>query len=366
MVQIDIVRAANAAFADSTKKTFVAVVTGGTAGIGECAVRALATTFGRREGEKGFLRVYIVGRNEEAARKIIDDCTVACPGGTFRFHKGDLSLLNEVDRVCAEITQQEERESDAKNEKAKIDFLVCCQGILSLKRQETKEGLDMYFCLFYYSRMRFIDRLLPLLAESPSGGHVVSVLNSGVTPALVLDDLGLRNPRNQGLQTAFAHLVGMTNIFMEEVARRNPGRISLSHYYPGFVSTNIGDRSNFPGWTKVLYRIIAPLAAPFSVPFEECGQRVMFMASPARFPARKGEGSYGDQTAKARNGDGIEVAEGMDGIVGSGAYRVDRDDDTYPKEKKYSELRSNGVAEKVYQHVMTVFAEIEAGKVFKG
>ncbi|KAI1379109.1 hypothetical protein F4677DRAFT_358331 [Hypoxylon crocopeplum] len=151
------------------------------------------------------------------------------------------------------------------------------------------------------------------------------------------------------------------------MARRNPGRIALSHYYPGFVPTDISANSNFPWWLKFLSKwVLYPLTRPFWVPLEESGHRVLFMASPTRFPARKDTGSYNGKTAAGGSIDGLEVAEGMDGKVGSGAYRVSKYGDTYPKEKLYSKLRENGVAEKVYQHTMTVFREIETGGRFKG
>ncbi|KAI1778921.1 NAD(P)-binding protein [Hypoxylon cercidicola] len=326
MVKLDIVRSANAALADATKPV-VAVVAGGTAGIGEFTVRAIATTYaGCGDGS---LRVYIVGRNEGAARKIIADCEAACPGGSFRFHKGDLSLPKEVD--------------------------------------QTPEGLDKYFCLFYYSWMRFVDQLLPLLTASPLPWHVVSVLNASVKSDLILDDMSLRDPRNQGLLKAFAHRVGMTNIFREEVARRNPGKISLSHYHPGNVPTNAATSGNFPWWLKtILTWIVIPLSRPFGVPFEECGQCVLFMASPTRFPARKVDGEIQDKTTTSiKRINGLEAAEGMDGEVGSGAYRVTRDGDAYPREKRYGEFHENGIVEMVYQHTVTAFAEIEAGRAFR-
>lgn len=130
MVKLDIVRSANAALADV--KPFVAVVAGGTAGIGEFTVRAIAATF----ASCGIgLRVYIVGRNESAARKIIADCGAVCPGGSFCFYKGDLSLPNEVVRIYAEITQEDE--ARASRTLAKINFLVCCQETLSTSHEGT-------------------------------------------------------------------------------------------------------------------------------------------------------------------------------------------------------------------------------------
>ncbi|KAI1103225.1 NAD(P)-binding protein [Jackrogersella minutella] len=364
MVKLSTVRAANAAFAEKTTKPFVAVVAGGTAGIGEAAVRELAATFAGRGGPGGSaVHVHIVGRNQQAADKIIEDCSAVCPGGVFQFHKGDLSLLREVDRVCAGITQFEQQDAEKRDAQATVDFLVECQGVLSLTVEDNEEGLDKYDTLYYYSRMRFVDRLLPLLTASPDCGHVVSVLNAGVQASVVFDDLALKNPRNQGMQTRFAHWIGLTNIFMEELARRNSGRLSMIHWHPGYVSTGIASASNFPWYLKVLLTyIVNPLCWCLWIPYEEVGQRILFMASPTTFPARESKSI----DATTRNVKGSETAVGIDGEIGSGAYLVDKKDGSLGKEKKYDELRANGSADKIYQHTMAVFAEIEAGRAFKG
>ncbi len=126
MVRLEVVRSCNTALLKS--KPFVAVFFGGTAGIGECGVRSLASTHGS-EG-KG-LRVYIVGRNQEAAANTIAHCLEVCPTGHFQFVPAkDLSLMRDIDRVCAEIISEERK---ASGETAKIDFLCLSQGFLSFK-----------------------------------------------------------------------------------------------------------------------------------------------------------------------------------------------------------------------------------------
>lgn len=129
MVSIDIVRSTNAHTVQ--KQPLIAVFTGGTAGIGSFAVEALASNVGKHNG-KG-LRAYIVGRNQAATETIIADCKTVCPTGDFIFVKADdLSLLKDVDRVCAEITKAEEEASKKEGGgKARVDFLVMTQGILS-------------------------------------------------------------------------------------------------------------------------------------------------------------------------------------------------------------------------------------------
>ena len=134
MVRLDIVRKSNAGFIQS--HPLVAVFVGGTSGIGEFTLRALAKTHGRQG--KG-LRAYIVGRNTAAAEKIIADCTGVCPSGQFRFVKaGDLSILKDVDRVCAEVTELEEKECAASGGKARIDILVMSQHYFPLIFQSRK------------------------------------------------------------------------------------------------------------------------------------------------------------------------------------------------------------------------------------
>ncbi|KAI0104346.1 hypothetical protein F4814DRAFT_84675 [Daldinia grandis] len=132
--------------ADSVGKPYVAVVACDTAGIGGSAVRALAATLADREDEEeeeeDMLRVYIVGRNEGAERNIVVEFSEACPQGMFRFHEGNMSLLREVDRVCADITRIELQEASVGGRVAKIDFLVSRQGVLSLAAEDTPRNYE--------------------------------------------------------------------------------------------------------------------------------------------------------------------------------------------------------------------------------
>ena len=128
MVHLDVVRAANSALVKS--QPLVAVFVGGTSGIGEQTIYALAAT--HAEKGKG-LRLYIVGRNAAAAQKIISECTRLCPGGSFRFVQAkDLALLEDVDRICAEIIRIEEDEN-ANGGTARVDLLVMSQALVNFQ-----------------------------------------------------------------------------------------------------------------------------------------------------------------------------------------------------------------------------------------
>ena len=140
MVKLDVVRTANTALVES--QPLVAVFFGGTSGIGHYTLRALATA--EANGGRGF-RAYIVGRNGKAAGDIISECRGICPQGQFRFFKADdLSLIQDVDRICAELIQLDEKEG----QDPRIDYLMMSQGSnIFLPRKGMSKVLDLVVLL---------------------------------------------------------------------------------------------------------------------------------------------------------------------------------------------------------------------------
>ena len=204
----------------------------------------------------------------------------------------------------------------------------------------TSEGLDTALSLSYYSRMRAITNLLPLLMESP-GGTVVSVINPKLEKKLRTDDLGLRQKGNFAIRLALSHAAHMTTFFMEAVAARHPGKLSLIHYFPGMVMTDLAYKSPIPGVVKMLWRyIMAPISKRRAIPLEECGARSIFLTAGKFAP----QGSH---------------AVGADGRIGSGAYRVDFDGETLPLNEDARHLREGGIIDMVWDHTMKTFDEIQ-------
>ncbi|MCJ1421511.1 hypothetical protein MMC32_007875 [Xylographa parallela] len=365
MVQIDVVRSCNSTLVKT--QPIVAVFVGGTSGIGENTIRALATT--HSDQGKG-LRLYIVGRNADAAKKIISECARVCPIGQFKFvQAGDLSLLKDVDHVCSEITRMEE-DDNANGGSARVDLLVMSHAYFPLlfrPRNETKEGLDMNMSLLYYSRMRFIIKLLPLLRASTLPAHIVSVYSAGKEGKLLQEDLSLRAPQHYGQANIRSHVTYMTTFFIEKLAEQNPGHLSLVHVFPGLVFTDAFSSADLPTWFKFSFPLAAPFVRPFTVPLEENGQRTLFLATP-RYPARQATNSgtiAGRDEASANKG-AAEIAVGTDGSRGSGAYACDPNGETIPLKEIYKKLRADGVAKKVWDHTMKAFDDIEAGGIFAG
>lgn len=216
----------------------------------------------------------------------------------------------------------------------------------------TKEGLDLSLSLLYYSRMRFVTQLLPLLTASPLPGRVVSIFGPGRDTKLILDDLSLSKPQNFNFTTLGSHAAYMTTFFFEKIAASNPGKISLSHYFPMLVITPAFKGDGVPGWFKGVYTVLNPLFKVLSVNPRECGDRVLFHTSP-RYPARPANG--GTHPAKVGS---IAIAMSSDGIRGGGAYRVNWNGEEVPLGKGYKNICKDEVRKKVWDHTMVVFQGI--------
>ncbi|RAL01771.1 uncharacterized protein BO80DRAFT_380655 [Aspergillus ibericus CBS 121593] len=348
MVGMDVVQASNTALVQS--QPLVAVFFGGTSGIGHYTLRALATA--EATNGKGF-RAYIVGRNAKAAEEIIAECHGIYPQGQIKFvQTDDISLIQEVDQVCAEIIQLEEEQ----NQDPRIDYLMLSQGgPIFLPRKDTKEGIDVTMSLMYYSRMRAIMKLLPLLLKSTLPAKVVSVYAAGLEDKLYLDDLSLRDLSHYSYSQARSHMIYMHTLFMETLAEQHRGKLSLIHIFPGLVLGPGFDKQDMPPWFKLLWRwIFVPVLAPFvTVPPTECGDRMLSLASP-RYPPRAVNFSETQE----------EAAVGTDGTHGSGVYSLSQKGETNYNNKAYQKIDKDEMRQRVWEHTMSAFGAIEAGKVF--
>lgn len=298
-----------------TRQSFTAVFNGAGGGIGAYTLIELARTYAGQHGKESTgLRCFVIGRNPAAAQDTIDKAKALNPAGEFIYVKAeDLSLLADVDKVCDVILKLER---DQTGEKAKIDCLVSSSGGLDFgRRSETPEGLDKSLSILYYSRIRFIENLLPLLLASPTPAHVLSIYAAGCYSKLFSDDLSLSKPGHYSYFNMRSSAVYQTTLFFEHLAQQHPGKLSLVHIFPGLVlKPNFG--KTLPLWFRVILPVLEPFMKLFvALPQTESGQRNVFAAtSHSRFPAKG--------LAAAESTDGVKPANGSDGVVGSGAYAV--------------------------------------------
>ncbi|KAF2867282.1 hypothetical protein BDV95DRAFT_598381 [Massariosphaeria phaeospora] len=320
----------------------VAVFVGGTSGIGFATAREFVRSTNSPH-------VYLVGRNPTEASRIIDELQQINPSSKLDFIKSDVSLLRNVDEVCKEIKEKEN----------KINLLFMTVGYLTFQgRNETTEGLDRKLSLHYYARMRFAQQLAPLLttaAKDPDPkanlSRVVTVLDPNISRNFTpnFEDLDLKTTFS--LKNCGTHASAMNNFAIEHFAKAYPDS-SFCHAYPSGVNTGIM-REQGPVMSAIWNVVGKTVFKPFMVDLTESGERHVYASTAPQFAPKANAGGVQD------------AAKGSDEVTGSGAYQLSWNGEVFGPSKKLETMRSNGAEDKIWGHTEQVFKKIceEGGKV---
>ncbi|CAK4030972.1 Hypothetical predicted protein [Lecanosticta acicola] len=328
MVRIDTIRESNAQGAQL--QDLVVVFVGGTGGVGESTAKELFIRTTRP-------RAYIVGRSQDKGKRVCNELQELNPDGKAFFIEKDISLMRNVDELCAELMQRE----------SKIHCLFLTAGFMTLRgRSETAEGIDRKMAVNYYSRMRCIMGLMPLLTAASNDNElsrVITVLAAGSEGEIRVDDLELRH--NFTLHACLAHCVVMTDFCIEEFAKRFPGT-SFSHSYPGTVKTGIANELSGP--VRLAVKVLYAVMTPWILNVQESGERHFFQMTSSCYPSRNG--SAGIPVPK-----GFSAFRGSDHRPGSGAYLLDWDGKSAGDESFLQKYREMNLGPKIWEHTMQIF-----------
>ncbi|PVH78301.1 hypothetical protein DL98DRAFT_573219 [Cadophora sp. DSE1049] len=282
MVSLTTIRQRNLSFAASHPTGYSCVFAGATSGIGAATLERMFTML----NESTF---YIIGRSETrfAAQRVkLENLN---PNNTIVFLEGEFSLLADVDAVCERIGVGAEKGS-----MKRVDLLYMSPGMYPLNGPEyTKEGLETCFAISYYSRLRLLSNLLPLLRRSPNP-RILNVLSGGREKAILETDIGLEKPENWSSRAIINHTTTMTSLAFYYLAEKDENReIVFIHSFPGLVRTQIFARqtrtgSEGSGW---LWRVMLPilrvmfavLMVVLGVDVEESGESMAFVLTSERF-----------------------------------------------------------------------------------
>lgn len=102
MIPLSTIKASNSTLAASLPPSLIAVFIGATSGIGEATLKLFAA-------HTTSPRIYFVGRNQDAANRIVAECRMLNPEGSYEFIRKDVSLIKNVDELCNEIEKREKR-----------------------------------------------------------------------------------------------------------------------------------------------------------------------------------------------------------------------------------------------------------------
>ncbi|GJP88564.1 short-chain dehydrogenases/reductase [Aspergillus niger] len=324
------VRQSNTALGAQRQK-MVAVFVGGTSGIGEATAKQMALAVKQPT-------IHLVGRNPASGSRVLEELRASNPNGSYNFIQSDVSLLRSVDKACEEITDKEKQ----------IDLLFMSTGHLSLSKNETDEGLDDNHALRYYSRMRFVQRLMPLLSASSGPARVVSILAGGQEGTMEEDNFDLR--KSWSFTKGNTYAATLNSLAIEHLATAHP-TVSFLHVFPGIVRTPLMNASfgNYGG------AILSFLSRPISMSPEESGERNLFLSTSAAYPPAtpKDPSQLGVPLVK-----GVDTASASTGKVGGGSYILKYDGSNATREKLMADYRARSFPGKVWDHTLETFKRV--------
>ncbi|KAK9451763.1 oxidoreductase andH [Limtongia smithiae] len=333
MVLLTDIRESNSRIATELPAKLVAVFVGGTSGIGETTMKQFAKNVKEP-------RIYFVGRSDTAAERIKTELAALNPHGEYFFIQSDVSLIKNVDKVCDEIKERE----------TAINVLCVSAGTLVMDKR-TSEDLPYFTALGLYSRLRFVENLLPLIEKATSLRRVLSVLIGTSEGDIDRNDL---SGESLSILRGRQHRASMMTFGLEALAKKAPS-VAFVHDYPGIVKTQLG-RDTKGVIMAIITVLFLAFAAFIRIPIDETGERHLFFLTSARFPAL----SEPETAAGVALGKDVSVALGSNGEPGSGVYSIDYNGETgSPKTfELLGKLRKEGVREQVWQYLEEVFTRI--------
>ena len=199
-------------------KQKIALVTGGTSGIGYATARELAG--------RGF-RVFLHGRTLDKAR----DAAARIQVGDVTPLYADLSEQAAVRRLADDLGGRTDR----------LDVLVNNAGVWNSERVLTVDGVEATFAVNHLAYYLLTGLLLPLLRPD---GRIICLASDShkQVPRMRFDDLSLEG-RYHGLRS-YAQSKLANVLFCYEYDRRKRDTTAIAAVQPGLVQTDIGLKGN--------------------------------------------------------------------------------------------------------------------------
>ena len=244
-------------------KNRVAIVTGGTGGIGREAARSLAAAGAE---------VVLVGRNRQRTESAVNEIKTITGNQKVDFLIGDLSSRSDVSRVAEEFLAT----------KRPLNILLNNAGAIFPSYRESVDGIEMTWALNHLAYFQLTNLLLDRLKESRPA-RIVSVASAA---HYGVKGINWDNPEFRGNYSAYKAYgqSKLANIlFTRELARRLRGTgVTANSLHPGFVATSFGHASR-------LYNAVMVFARPFQRSVEKGAKTSIYLCTSPEVETVSGE-----------------------------------------------------------------------------
>ncbi len=200
----------------------IILITGATSGIGLAAARELAKTGAT---------LVIHGRNEQKLNTVKTELAAICGEDKINVLLADMSSMEDVRKMADQFHSMHN----------KLDVLINnAGGVMTGKRQETKDGMEMTFALNVASVYLLTGLLFDKLRKSESA-RIINI-SSLAHKFGTIDFTNLQSEKKYSSGQAYGNaklqVVLLTEELHERMQKAGIDNISVNALHPGVVSTN--------------------------------------------------------------------------------------------------------------------------------
>lgn len=230
------------------------LVTGSNSGIGKYTALALA---------KAGAEVILCCRNPDKGKAALEEIREATGNQRLSLLLGDLGSRRDIERMAQEF----------KAKHSQLHVLVNNAGLVSRKRKETEDGLEMTFGVNHIGPFYLTWHLLELLKDTAPSRIVNVASEAHRFGRMRFDDL--QSKQKYRTMQVYGMSKTCNILFTRILAQKLEGSgVTVNSLHPGAVSTNLG-KSEGPGW---LFKLLSLF---FLTPQQGAETSIYLATSPA-------------------------------------------------------------------------------------
>jgi NAD(P)-dependent dehydrogenase (short-subunit alcohol dehydrogenase family) len=231
----------------------VVVITGGTSGIGQVSAEKLAAMGAR---------IVLVARSKSRGEATLNRLRKLAPGQQHSIYYGDVSRLDDLNRLVVEIRSAEPR----------IDVLINNAGAMFGQRQVNEDGLELTFATNHMSYFVLTLGLREQLLAAGSARVVNTSSHAHYRGKIDFNHLQFEHDYKAFSAYCSSKLYNV--LFTRALARRLAGTgVTTNSLHPGFVNTRFGDATG--GWTSRIFGVMKM----FAISPEKGAETIIYLGS---------------------------------------------------------------------------------------